>query len=1040
DLAYLRLPAKVVDTAKKVLEVLKVTIDFLESVDGLSQIGQINFGTFNLTEQTLEDPNAAMSDDDLVGNSSNAGSNADLQKLLKGPNQKGLDKPTTKKSGRAGVKKTTGKRYQIPVLEDPLSLVNFILGRGEADLFWYDLPDLELDFDYRSTFFIFPGLNGKFLGKISAFTNFDFGFDTRGLRQWMDRDFDPGEAWRIFNGFYLDDHGKENTAGDADELGITIEVAAGASLGIGGLVEAGVLGGVTANIGFNLNDKETDFENDLPIGDGKMYGSELLDRITQGPECLFDVHGQLKVFLEAFLWIGLDLGITEITIFEARKRFVDQVIAQFDWECTLRAPQTIATLTDGNLNLQYSGSNSGGAQTYKVDVLPIDDDLTLQNLVRNGYLDTEYYDRAGELALRDQLASFRNYAELPTTPDEKKYAIVVSTGYKVQVYKVGDVDSITVNGTGYADHYDMKRLNGRVHSITINSGGGDDVINLTGETNIVDDVPDSYLGAGQLDTLTINAGAGDDIVSVDNIMLGNVNGQAYEINGQDGNDQLSLTGSNALYEATFNGGAGDDYIYGKDGIDNVFGGPGFDVIATYGAADYVEGGDEPDAILALYVDADGKQNVSPIYQLNGLPFPNYDQRGNPADAQGNPISVPANQIKYRSYHGDVIDSGAGDDVVYAGEGWDQVFSGPGTNTVYGGVGNDIIDAGTGASKIRGDEGDDTIIWKYSPLDGSPSLFGDSEDINNPLLPGPNDGDDTLSVTIDDNANAVDLRQHTPGETASVLQLVGEPELMVFDQIEKLELDVAASGDSVHIFDLIGTSLQSVDLQLGSRKATMIQPERDADGNYQVYSAGSSSHEGTPRVVFDAVHSAYRFELDEAGIYLKNPDGTPDIRTAAYPAEPDETIVNRSVQSIGLIDGLTSATLFYGYDEDNTETFGYTAADSVTINAQMTALEIKNAIQSLPSVTGDVTVDGTGTADDPWVVRLTSATRDAAGRFQLFGYQFAQEAHSGNLKLRNNAAVADYFYRYDLAEGGEYLFAEDGTPLLQSVVDPASDAT
>ena len=48
---------------------------------------------------------------------------------------------------------------------------------------------------------------------IGAYTNFDFGYDTRGLSQWMETDFDPA-AWMLINGFYLDDHGKEDTAGD----------------------------------------------------------------------------------------------------------------------------------------------------------------------------------------------------------------------------------------------------------------------------------------------------------------------------------------------------------------------------------------------------------------------------------------------------------------------------------------------------------------------------------------------------------------------------------------------------------------------------------------------------------------------------------------------------------------------------------------------------------------------------------------------------------------------------------------------------------
>ena len=50
-----KLPAKTVGTAKKVLRVLDATIKFLEKVSNMSEAGDINFGTFNLTEKTLED-------------------------------------------------------------------------------------------------------------------------------------------------------------------------------------------------------------------------------------------------------------------------------------------------------------------------------------------------------------------------------------------------------------------------------------------------------------------------------------------------------------------------------------------------------------------------------------------------------------------------------------------------------------------------------------------------------------------------------------------------------------------------------------------------------------------------------------------------------------------------------------------------------------------------------------------------------------------------------------------------------------------------
>ena len=274
DIARLRLPAKVVDTMTKVLQVLDSTIKFLDTVDDLASAGSINFGTFHLTEASTKNSRAESSAADTTS---------------KGRNEQCVDGQSEEDSGRAGSegsrrqfvhhqsgqqgkKNPPKKNFTIPVLEDPASLLSFIMGRGDVDLFWYDLPDLNLFFEYQRSFPIFAGLNAGLFGSVGVTTNFDFGFDTRGLRQWMDTDFDPSESWRIFNGFYLDDHGQENTSSDKPELVLKAAIGASVSLGIGGLVEAGVRGGLEATINFDLNDFETQILNDLPVGDGKLYG------------------------------------------------------------------------------------------------------------------------------------------------------------------------------------------------------------------------------------------------------------------------------------------------------------------------------------------------------------------------------------------------------------------------------------------------------------------------------------------------------------------------------------------------------------------------------------------------------------------------------------------------------------------------------------------------------------------------------------------------------------------------------------------------
>ncbi|MFP6692110.1 MAG: calcium-binding protein, partial [Pirellulales bacterium] len=1052
DIARLKLPAKVVETATKVLKVVQSTIQFLETVQDLGGVGEISFGDFNLTEKFLEDPEEETSDEDVASSTMDdsmlpADQKEKLQKVKQGPDQKGLDDGASrKKKKKSNFKRNSGKTFSIPVLENPASLLDFVTGRGDADLFWYDLPDLDLSFEYQKTFMIFPGLNAGFFGEIAARTNFDFGFDTRGLRQWMDTDFDLAESWRIFNGFYLDDHGLENTAEDADELTFSLAIGAVASLGIGGLIEAGVKGGLEATIGFDLNDKETAFLNDLPVGDGKFYGAELVERIGQGPQCVFDVHGELKVFLEAFFWIGLDLGFSKITLFEAEERFVDEIIASFEWECVLEAPDDIARLvTDGGgintLELEYF-NDPGIAQTYNVDVMPVDDNLTLTSLATNGLIDTEYYTRPEEVGLREQLAGYR-------ANNSGEDVILVSTGLRSKLFLANGVDRIVLNGSPQADQHNLKRLNGRVDAVVIDGGGGDDVITLIGDAE----------NEAKLTSLWIDGEAGHDYISLDGSMLGPGTGSGphaalrpgtagnfaydYLLSGDAGDDRIKLIGTSTSYGGLLlDGGDGDDVIMGKDGPEHVQGGRGFDVIMTYDGDDLIDGGDEFDADIALFTNEAGVVRTSTVYQAGGAPFAHYDNKGRPAtNAAGTQlVNLAATPFKVRTFHGDIIAAGGGNDTIFGGHGWDELDGGEGVNTINGEEGNDVIDAGTGNVTVYAGPGDDTVSWVYDPESvGSPTLQGGAglKDVLDVTVP---------AVTVDDADNTVNLTQ-VGATTAARMDIDGKAVLL--DGIEEVKLDVESGADNVAIGDLLDTSIRVVDVTLGSSKATMWQADRDGDGNFLVY---PYNYDSLRRLVAepDAGGNFYRYKLDNEGVHLFNADGTPQTREVVNTSQIVASFSHNSVQQVWLTPGLDEVTLFYGETP--------AAENSVVIGRSMTAAEIETQIETLAdpgklNVDVDVTVTGAGSESTPWEVTFQAAPQDA-GEFRQLRYRYDVQEYAGNLEFRSNASAnppsgnrigryphADsdqtlFFYRYDLENGGTFLFEDDGSPRLQSVVTPA----
>src|SRR5262249_45582993 len=161
---------------------------------------------------------------------------------------------------------------QFPLLSNPSSIFGLLMGK-DVDLFLYDLPSLDLQFLYEQMFPLFPGLNAKLGGEVTATTNITFGLNTRGFNAFRrgpdgisgtDDDYaaTASNIALIFTqGFFLSDHvtldGQGHVLKDLPEATLTAKIIAGASLGIGGLVEVGVEGYVKAQVNFDLNDVPT---------------------------------------------------------------------------------------------------------------------------------------------------------------------------------------------------------------------------------------------------------------------------------------------------------------------------------------------------------------------------------------------------------------------------------------------------------------------------------------------------------------------------------------------------------------------------------------------------------------------------------------------------------------------------------------------------------------------------------------------------------------------------------------------------------------
>ena len=845
DLAYLRLPFKVVDTAKKVLNIIKETTEFVKMVRGLSVDGGINFGDFTLSDSVLENEGEAgqVKANDVAGAQpvTNSQDKASLNRLTSGPDQKGL-------------KDKNGERnFKIPVLEDPASVLNLLLGKGDVDLFWYDLPDLQLDFNYSKSVPIFPGLNGIFGGNIGASTNFDFAFDTRGLREWSDNDFAIDKSYQVFNGFYLDDHGFENSGTDLPEASVYAGISAGLSLGVAGLVEAGIEAGINANIDFDLNDKLTEANSagEL-IGDGKLYGDEITDRLADEWYCLFDTHGELTAFVEAFLWVGLDVGFTEITIFEERERFVDELLAEFNFECVKPAVDDIAELNNGILNLRYEGGQGvSEAHKYRIEGVKVNSELTTVGLLKQGFFDPDVYNSAELGVLNNTLQALRDD---PSASD----AIIVSTGVRVEVFDARNVNKIVTSGTAKADSYKLTGLDGLVTDIDLTTGDGEDYIRLSSGASSTTSM-----------NVTVSAGNADDRIEMDSQSRAE-----FVLSGGSGNDTIKLINdSNAYLSAEIHGGSGEDVLFGGVNNDVIYGDADPDTILGYDGDDTIYGGDE---VVAYYTAVDGEQRPVIYYQVDGSPFSFYNEKGRPVDASGNAITLTDSNHIIKARLGDLVDAGQGNDTIFGGKGVDQLYGGAGnySDTIYGQDGTDILKL-AGSGNIYGGKDNDQIILTDPDALLNGNLSIDGQEGNNTLVAQLSGASQNLFISGNSS-----LTYQDKGQSYEALSIKAGSKTHNLLNVNRISIDAGDGADKLNIASLLNTEVADVKIDLGSVQAREWQPARNGDGEQLTVAIDYPLKDGqrlAAEGVFDFEQDGfYQLELQPDGKYLYNADGSPEL--------------------------------------------------------------------------------------------------------------------------------------------------------------------
>ena len=585
----------------------------------------------------------------------------------------------------------------LPIIEDPLSAIGWLLGVGEANLITWDLPNVKVSFPVDFTFPVFPGIVASMFGGLEIGTDLKVGLDTAGFSAYAE----SRDMADLFQGFYMSDRANaDGTGDDVNELYIRGELFAGTGLGaevLGVGVSLIVGGGVFAEVGLDLLDHDND---------GKVRGRDL----SSGDGC-FALNGEVGVALEASAKAGIfkyDLPITEVTLFEGRK-----VIA-----CPFYEPPPPAVLAGldaatGTLTLFM------GPEAHRRNVMPNveEEDFTVFD---NGL---EIFVNAFGRSQSFNAHQVRNIVADGGTQDDRITLFGVS---KPSILRGGDGDDVVIGGES-TDFIDGGRGRDELH------GGGDNdtLVGSLGDDLLYGDAGDDEL-FGQEGSDTLYGGDG-----ADKIDTGIGRNKAY---GDDGDDTI-LGGP---LEDHLYGGNGNDTIEGGDGPDVILGEAGNDTLRGQGGDDTLDGGDDGDFLFGD--DGNdrllGRGGSDEIYGGTGLDYLNGGGGGDFLYGQADADELDGDAGD------DVIRGGLGEDLIYGRSGADTIDGGNDRDLIYGGIDGDNISGGNGDDEIYGEEGNDIIAGGAGNdvIDGgndSDTIYGFEMDLLADALPRGATDRDTL---------------------------------------------------------------------------------------------------------------------------------------------------------------------------------------------------------------------------------------------------------------------------------------------------------
>lgn len=680
--------------------------------------------------------------------------------------------PVTSSPANASVKDESG--FSIAALKNPSSFFKLMLGQ-DISLVTYDVPKLDLSFNYNQFFPVIGPIGVTLVGRVGALADMAFGYDTTGLRQFRAGGYDDPSL--LLNGFYVSDTtAADGTGEDVPELQLFGGLQAFVAVDLA-VAEIGGGGGLNARLNFDLND---------PNRDGRLHFQEIVAALDPDPtntttadqngnalQRLINMSGELSGELSVF-------AKTPLKTFE--KTLAKTTLIDFSLTTTAVEPEPVLAERDGKGVLRINAGPRAGQRLHRGHTLDDDERFTITAIDANQVRVTFHAIENG--LPKDYSSTFTGVTTILADGGFGNDQITIVSPFVPAELRGGDGDdSLTADGQVVVlGGIGNDTLTSGTRGATLDGEAGNDTVTGGDGIDIVRGGAGNDLIRGRGGNDQIDGGAGDDTIFGD---AGN-----DTLRGEDGNDQIDGGSDNDAIagdrgQDTIHGRDGNDTISGGDDNDTLFGDAGNDRLLGEGGDDLLQGGDDLDTL-------DGGRGNDQLFGEAGI-----DTLVGGLGADRLEGGLDADELR----------GGVGADRLFGGPGADRLFGEAGIDALFGDEDNDLLSGGLDADELSGGSGDDTLQGN----EGNDQLAGLGFVIVNGRLVGNDeilDGNDVLKGgTGDDTLYGGRGADTLEGELGrdQIDGQSGEDKIQFSVDLVDAQIDAIKGGPNRDLVEILGTN-------------------------------------------------------------------------------------------------------------------------------------------------------------------------------------------------------------------------------------------